>query len=75
MHVNEAQATEAIKQAEMSHAAEIKEAKLCHSTRIKEAEVHCTTNSPVLQQTHRESMLALECKVIAEEGQDCHAFM
>ena len=54
----------------MCHITAIKEVKLCHTTRIKEAEVHHTTNSCVLQQTHRESMLALDHKVIAEEGWD-----
>ena len=84
--MNEAQATEAIKVAEVSHAAwikeakvchttTIKEAKLCHTTRIKEAEVCHTTNSSVLQQTHRESMLPLECEANAEEGWGDGAFM
>ena len=75
MHMNKAQATEAIKEAEVCHAAAIKEAKLHHTTRIKEAEVWHTTNSCVLQQTHKESMLALEHKAIAEEGWDCCAFV
>ena len=73
--MNEAKATKAIKEAEVSHAAEIKEAELHCIIRIKEAEVHCTTNSCVLQQTQRESMLALEHEVIAEEGWDCHTFV
>ena len=60
-----------IKEAEVCHTTTIKEAKLCHTTRIKEAKVHCTTNSCVLQQTHRKSMLALEHEVIAEEGWEC----
>ena len=51
MHMNEAQAAEAIKEAKVSHAAETKEAKLCHTTRIKEAEACHTTNSCLLQQT------------------------
>ena len=75
MHMNEAYATEAIKEAEVCHAAKVKEAKLHHTTSIKEAEVCHTTNSCVLQQTKRESMLALKCEAIAEEGQDCQAFM
>ena len=90
LHMNEAQAADAIKEVEVSHTAEVKEAEVCHTTvikkakvchattieeaklccttQIKEAEVHHTTNSCVLQQTHRESMLALEHKMIAEEG-------
>ena len=47
-----------------------------HATKaIKEAEIHCTTAACVLQQAHRDSVLALEYEVKAEEGQDCHAFM
>ena len=59
----------------MSHAVKVNEAELHHITRIKEAEAHCTTNSCVLQQSHRESMLALECEVITEEGWRCHTFV
>ena len=76
MCMNEVQATETevshaaeVKEAEVHHATTIKEAKLHHTTRIKEAKLHHTTNSCVLQQTHRESMLAIECEVVAE-GQD-----
>ena len=44
MCMNEAQAAEAIKGAEVSHAAKVKEAEVCHATMIKEAEVcHATT--------------------------------
>ena len=78
--------TAKIKEAEVHHAAKIKEVEVCHRTTIKEAKLHCTTriteakvchttNSYVLQQTHRESLLALECEVIAEEGQDHQAFV
>ena len=42
---------------------------------IKEAEVHHTTAACILQQTHRENMLRLECKVKVEEGQDHQTFM
>ena len=63
-YLNDAQAIEAIKEAEVHHAAA-----------IKEAEVHCTTTTFALQQTHRESMLMLKCEVKAEEGWDCQAFM
>ena len=81
MCMNEGQTIEAIKESEVSYAAKIKEAEVCrvtaikevklhHTTRIKEVEVGCTTNSCVLQQTHRESMLALEHEAIAEEGWD-----
>ena len=58
MWKNEAKAMEAIKEAEVSHAT------------MKEAGICCTNNACVLQQMHRESMLALDCKVIAEEGWD-----
>ena len=54
MCMNEAQATQAIKEVVVSHAAEIKEAELhhttkineaeaCHTTTIKEVKLHCTT--------------------------------
>ena len=64
MQLNEARAIEAIKEAEV-----------CHAAAIKEAEVHCTTTTCILQQTHRENMLTLECEVKAEEGQDCQVFV
>ena len=38
---------------------------------LKEARVHHATTACILQHTHRENMLRLECKVRAEEGQDC----
>ena len=41
----------------------------------KEAKVHCAATACALQQTHRDSVLALECEVKAEEGQDCQAFI
>ena len=86
MCMNEAQATEAIKEAEVNHVAEVKEAEVCHTTmikeaklhhttRIKEAKVHHTIHSCVLQQTQQENMLALEHEAIAEEGWDCWVFM
>ena len=59
----------------MSNAAKIREAKLHCTTRIKEAEACHTTHSCVLQQTHRESMLALEHEAIAEEGWDYHTLV
>ena len=62
--------TSAIKEADVHHTAAMKEAKLHCTTQIKEAEVHHTTNSCIFQQTHRESMVTLEHKAIAE-GWDC----
>ena len=64
MWLDEAQAVEAIKEAEVHHAAT-----------SKEAEVRFVTATYVLQQTHRENMLMLEHDVKAEEGQDCQAFV
>ena len=64
VHLNEAQAVKAIKEADVHHAAT-----------IKEAEVHHTTTVCALQQTHREYMLMLECQVKAEEGWDCQDFV
>ena len=37
--------------------------------------MHCATAACALQQAHRDSVLALECKAKAEEGQDHHTFM
>ena len=42
---------------------------------VREAEVCHATAACVLQQGHRDSVLMLEHKVKAEEGQDCQAFM
>ena len=41
--LNEAQATEGIKEAKVSHAAKVKEAKVHHATTIKEAKAQHTT--------------------------------
>ena len=54
---NEAQATEAIKEAEVHCAA-----------MIKEAEAHCTIHAHTLEKSQKESMLELECEATAEEG-------
>ena len=43
IHMNEAQAIEAIKETEINHTAEIKEAEVCHANTIKEAKLHHTT--------------------------------
>ena len=64
MHLNEAQAIQAIKEAEVHHTAIIKQANVCHATTACD-----------LQQFHRESVLMLECQVRTEEGWDHQAFM
>ena len=64
MHQNEAQAAEAIKEAEMCQ----KEVEVHCATAIKEAEAHHAISVCTLQQSHKESMLQLEHEVIAEEG-------
>ena len=59
-HLNEAQATEAIKQATEA----IKQAKVCH-----------TIMAYTLEQAERDSLLGLECQTKVEEKQDCQAFV
>ena len=61
---NDAQAIEAIKEAEV-HCAAV----------IKEAEAHQVIHAYVLEKSHKESMLELECEAIAEEGWDHWAFL
>ena len=67
---NEAQATEAIKEAEMHW----KEAEVHCAAMIKEGEPHSAIHACTLEKSHKENMLELEHEVIAEEGQDCWAF-
>ena len=42
---------------------------------IRQAKVHCTTTTYTFQQAHQESVLELECQMMAEERQVCQAFM
>ena len=74
VHMNEAQAVRAIKEAEVCHTSVIKEAEVHCTTMIKEAEVHhtttikeakvcCATTACILHQTHKESVLALEQEI------------
>ena len=82
MHQNEAQATKAIKEAEMYQ----KHAEVCCSATIKEAEAHCSAaiketeshhaiHTCALEKSHKESMLELEHEVLVDEGQDHWSFM
>ena len=48
---------------------------MCCAAAIKEAEVCHTTATCILQQTHRENMLMLQCKAKAEDGWDHKAFV
>ena len=52
-----------------------KEAEVCCAAMIKEVEACCAIHTCTLEQSHKESMLESECKVIAEEGQDHWALM
>ena len=70
--------TVTIKEAEVhNHHAQLSSKRLRYATQpIKEAKVYCTTTACVLQQTHRENVLMLECMgAKVEEGWDCQAFM
>ena len=42
---------------------------------VKQAEVCCTATACILQQAHRDSVLALAHQMKAEERRDCQAFM
>ena len=75
MCMNDAQGIEAIKEAEAHYTTMIKKAELHLTNTIKEVKVCHTTNARVLQQTYRESMLALECEMTAEKGWDCQALV
>ena len=72
---NEAQTTEAIKEAEIWCAAVICRAETCYEVMVKEVEACCTTQAQALEQSHEESMLKLEHEALAEEGCDCWAFV
>ena len=52
-----------------------KEAEVCCAAVIKEAEACHAIHACTLEESHKESMLELEHEVIAEEGQDCQAFL
>ena len=79
---NENQAAESIKEAEVWHAATIREAEAAikegethQKITIKEAETHHATQPYNLEQSHKESVLKLECKELVEEGHDHQAFV
>ena len=74
-HKNEAQATEAIKEVEACCVAAVEEADTHHAAAIKEAEACQAIHACTLEKSHKESMLELEHEAIAEEGQDCWAFL
>ena len=74
-HENEVWAPEAIKEAEVYCAAAVKEAETHHAPAIKEAEACQAVHACALEKSNRKSMLELEHEAIAEEGQDCWAFL
>ena len=49
----------------------IREAETHYELAVKEVEAHCVTQAHALEQSHTESMLMLECQMLAEEGHDC----
>ena len=72
---NEAQTTEAIKEAEVQHVTVIMEAETDYEVAVKEVEAQNATQAQALEQSHEESMLKLECEALAVEGQNCWAFV
>ena len=48
-----------------------KEVEVCFAVAIKEVEAHSVIHACALEKSHKESMLGLECEVIAEEGCNC----
>ena len=52
-----------------------KEVETHHKIAIKQAETHHATQAHDLEQSHEESVLKLECEVLAEEGCDHQAFV
>ena len=53
----------------------IKEAETHHEITIEEAEICHATQAYDLEQSYKESVLKLEHEALAEEGNDCQAFM
>ena len=70
----EAQATRAIKEAELLCTATIEEVKAHHVAAIKEAD-HCTTKVHDLQQSHREGILKFKCEALEKEEHTCLLFL
>ena len=67
---------------EVQHAAAIREAESTtkeeetyHKIAVKEAETCHATQAHDLEQSHKESVLTLECEVLAEEGHDHQVFV
>ena len=48
----------------------IREVETHYEAAVKEVEAHHATQAHALEKSHRESMLKLECKVLAEVGQN-----
>ena len=53
----------------------IREAETQYEVTVKEAETHHTTEAHDLEQSHKESVLKLECKALVEEGHDHQTFV
>ena len=68
---NEDQAAKATKEVEVWHVATIKNAETHYEVTLKEAETCHVTQAHDLEESHKESVLKLECKVLVEEGHDC----
>ena len=56
-----------IREAETHCAAMIREVETHYEVMIKETEAHCATQMHALGKSHEESMLKLECEVLAED--------
>ena len=63
MCMNEAQAVEAIEEAEMGYASSTKETEMCHAVEIKEAEVCCTATTKEAEVCHA---------TVIKEAELCH---
>ena len=61
---NDAQATEAIR-----------EAKACCAAAVREVEAACMDHACAIQQLHSDSMQSLEREAIVEEGRDSQSFL
>ena len=65
---NEAEVTEAIREAKAHCGAAIREAEACCAADIREAESHCVDHAPTIQQSHSNNMQCLEREAIEEGG-------
>ena len=75
LHQNEAEVTEAIREAKVHCGSAIREAEAHCAADIREAESYCVGYAHTIQQFHSYNIQHLEREAIEEERKDCQFFL